>query len=117
MRHLVHKPKINRGAHHRPHMLANLAASLVLNEKIETTAPRAKVVRSAVEHAITIAKNKETVTALRALNQFLHHPHASRKMVREFKERYKNRSSGFTRLTKIGFRAGDAAPMVRLELI
>lgn len=117
MRHLVRKSKLNRGAHHRPHMLNNLVASLILYEKIETTAARAKAVRSTVDKVISIAKKREPVVALRMLNGLLHHPRACQKLVREFKERYHARSSGFTRSTKMGFRAGDAAPMIRLELI
>lgn len=117
MRHLVQSKRIGRDSAHRAAMLKNLAASIVLYETVKTTEAKAKLVRPIVEKAITSAKKKSLVTALREFNQFFPDKNVSKKLTNELKERYKDRTSGFTRLVKIGFRAGDSAPMARIELV
>jgi len=117
MRHQVKSKRVNRGEAHRDLMLRNLATSVVLYEKVKTTYAKAKLVKPIIEKLITTAKNNTALNAKRSLNAYFLDKNASNKMTKELLERYKERNSGFVRLTKLGFRAGDAAPMVQIELV
>jgi len=117
MRHAVKSKRINRNEAHLDAMLRNLVTSIILYEKVKTTRAKAKVVRPLVEKVISTARKKTPMQAMRTLNRYLPDENAAKKLVKELKERYKDRSSGFVRLTPLGFRAGDAAPMVQIELV
>ncbi|MEK7548198.1 MAG: 50S ribosomal protein L17 [Patescibacteria group bacterium] len=116
MRHRVKKiqlgvPKIELGA-----IIRNLAMSIIVYEKIKTTAAKAKAVQPFVEKLISIGKNKDKVHAIRELERLLQHENSSRKILEVLVERYKDKNSGYTRITKLGYRAGDNAPVVQIEL-
>jgi len=98
-------------------MLRNLATSIVLYEKVKTTRSKAKLVKPIVEKIITKAKKQSIPVAMRSLNAYFTDKNATKKLTRELLERYKDRQSGYLRVTPLGFRAGDAAPMVQIELI
>ena len=98
-------------------MLRNMATSIILYEKIKTTKPKAKLVKSIVEKLIANSKKQSLPMAMRTLNAYLSDTNASKKLTRELLERYKDRNSGFLRVTPLGFRAGDSAPMVQIELV
>lgn len=98
-------------------MLGNLATSIILYEKVKTTQAKAKMVKPMVEKLITAAKKGPLPTAMRTLNAALPDTNASKKITRELLKRYENRSSGYLRIIPLGFRAGDAAPMVQIELV
>ena len=98
-------------------MQRNLVTSVLLYESIRTTKKRAEVVRPIVEKIITTAKTKDARNAIRAINQFVTHENACKKVMELLKERYSKRSSGFTRMTPLGLRQGDGAKMVTLELV
>lgn len=98
-------------------MLRNLATSVILYEKVKTTQAKAKMVRPVIEKIITAAKGQSTMNAMRQLNAYLSDKNASKKVAQELLDRYKDRKSGFVRLTNLGFRAGDSAPMVQIELV
>ena len=117
MRHRIKSKRVNRDEAHLDSMLRNLATSIVLYEKVKTTRPKAKLVKPIVEKLISSAKKNSTVNAMRLLNAYFLDKNASKKLIRELLERYKDRNSGFLRLTNLGFRAGDAAPMVQIELV
>ena len=122
MRHRVKKVKLGREADHRNALLKNLATSIILHEKIKTTKAKAKAVVPKVEKMITLARAVETGKktkreVIRALEGQLFDENASRKLMEELAVRYKDRNSGFTRMTNLGFRAGDASSMVQIELI
>ncbi len=117
MRHRVKSKRTNRNSAHLKAMLKNLTTSIILYEKVKTTEAKAKLVKPVIEKLISKAKKKDAVTANRDLNAYLPDKNATKKIMRELINRYKDRSSGFVRLTKIGFRAGDAAPMVQIELV
>lgn len=117
MRHQVKSTRINRDSAHLSAMLANLATSIILYEKVKTTTTKAKAVKPVVEKLISAAKKKTLPLAMRHLNKHLYDKNASKKIVRELIDRYKDRDSGYVRITKLGFRAGDAAPMVQIELV
>ncbi len=108
---------MNMQRDHREALLRNLATSVILFEKVKTTVGRAKQVRPIVEDLITKAKTKTPVAAIRQINQVVQDPNAGKKLVEVLKERYKERNGGYTRIVKLGFRAGDAAEMVSIQLV
>ena len=114
--------KKNHGLGGRPRdarrlLLGNLATSLIIHEKIQTTQAKAKAVQPLVDELIHTAKSKEKRTAIRKLNSVLHNELSSRKVMEELIKRYAERKTGFTRITPIKFRAGDAALLVQIELV
>lgn len=116
MRHKVKKTLLNLPRDQRRMLMKNLATSLVIHEKIKTTEARAKALRPIFDKLITTAKKKERVTAIREVNAVLQNELSSKKLIDQIAKKYDNKSSGFTRITKLGTRAGDAAPLVQIEL-
>lgn len=108
---------MNMQRDHREALLRNLATSVILFEKVKTTVGRAKQVRPIVEGLITKAKTKSSVVAIRQINQIVQDPNAGKKLLEVLKDRYKERNGGYTRIVKLGFRAGDAAEMVSIQLL
>lgn len=117
MRHRQKTTRLNRNPAHLDSMLRNMATSIILYEKVKTTQSKAKLVKPVVEKLITKAKKQALPLAMRSLNAYLTDKNASKKLTRELLERYKERNSGYLRVTPLGFRSGDAAPMVQIELI
>ena len=118
MRHQKKQSKLGgRPRDARRLLLGNLATSLIIHEKIQTTQARAKAVQPLVDELIHIAKTKDKRMAIRSLNSVLHSELSSRKVMEELVKRYSERTSGFTRITAIKFRAGDAAPIVQIDLV
>jgi large subunit ribosomal protein L17 len=118
MRHQKRQSKLGgRKRDARRLLLGNLATSLLIHEKIQTTQAKAKAVQPLVDDLINTAKRKEKRLAIRALNSVLQSELASRKIMEELIKRYAERKSGYTRITPIKFRAGDAAPIVQIELV
>jgi len=119
MRHRVKKTsKLGRQADHRGLLLRNLATSLVLHEKIQTSATKAKALQPAFEKLITNLKKKsEDREAIRYLKSFLLDEKAQKKALAELKPKYAERKSGFTRITPVGVQKGDATPKVQIELV
>jgi len=97
-------------------MLRNLASSILIYEKVKTTEAKAKVVRSLVERAITVAK-KGDLTARRTLIASLPQKMAIKKSLEVLSARYKDRSGGYCRIIRLGARQGDGAKMVQIELV
>lgn len=116
MRHKVKKTLLNLPRGQRRLLMKNLATSLVIHEKIKTTEARAKALRPIFDKLITTAKKKERVTAIREVNAVLQNELSSKKLIDQIAKKYDNKTSGFTRITKLGIRAGDAAPLVQIEL-
>lgn len=117
MRHRVKSARVNRNEAHLDSMLRNLATSVVLYEKVKTTKAKAKLVKPVVEKLISTAKKGSKMNAYRSLNAYFLDKNASKKLIEELIDRYKDRNSGFVRTVNLGFRAGDAAPMVQIELV
>jgi len=118
MRHNNKKNKLNAGSSsHLKAMMRNLATSVILHERVKTTAKKAKIVTPIVEGLITTVKKKDTVNAIREINKVVYDVNASKKLVEVLKDRYKDRESGFTRTTKFKNRDGDNAQLVVLELV
>lgn len=114
MRHQVFGRKLGRDINARKALLRNLSSSLVVEGSIVTTLTKAKFVKGFVEKLITGAKGD--LARHRDLSSQLTHV-ALIKLINEVGPGFKNRSGGYTRITKLGSRLGDAAPMAKLELL
>lgn len=115
MRHRNSKAILNRPADQRKALMRNLVTSLFLNGSIKTTDAKAKALSSEAEKLISKAKGKDDMAAIRALMQVLFTKESSVKALEYIRKTSK--TSGFTRCTKVGVRAGDAATMTMVELI
>ncbi|HWP97404.1 MAG TPA: 50S ribosomal protein L17 [Syntrophomonadaceae bacterium] len=101
---------------HRRAMLRNAATSLLETEKIVTTEDRGKEVRKVAERMITLGKRGD-LHARRQAMSYLTTDAVVHKLFTALAERYGDRQGGYTRLTKVGFRRGDGASMVIIELV
>jgi len=117
MRHKVKKLKLGTDKDHRTALVRNLAMSVIIYEKVKTTKTKAKAVQPFVERLINIAKNKEKRHGIREIEKLLQHKNSSRKIFEVLIDKYKDRSSGYTRITNLGNRKGDNAPLVQIELV
>ena len=115
MRHHKGNRKLGMMTSHRKAMLRNMARSLIKFEKIETTSRRAKEARRVVERLITLTK-ADTVFARRQAYDVLSDRDLVMKLFKEIAPLFAARKSGFTRIIPLGFRRGDGADMVILEL-
>lgn len=116
MRHGVANRKLNRTSSHRLAMLENMAVSLIKNETIKTTLPKAKELRPFVEKIITLGKKNRESSRSSAYNT-LQDKEAVAKVFKELSVRYKDRNGGYCRIVKAGFRTGDNAPMAFIQLL
>lgn len=127
MRHLKKGRKFHRTSGQRKALIKNLAANLILKEKIATTEAKAKEMRPYVEKLITKAKaisqpeekgkfDGRSVALIRALDKVLP-AQARKKMVAEIGPRFKERTGGYTRIIKIARRNDDDAAMAIIELV
>jgi large subunit ribosomal protein L17 len=97
-------------------MLRNIVTSLLREGRIETTEPRAKELRKLADKMITLGKRGDLHARRQAL-AFLLDETVVKKLFDEIAPRYADRSGGYTRITKVGYRRGDGAPMVIVELV
>lgn len=116
MRHRKATKKLGRTKDQRRMLLRCLAADLIMREKIQTTAAKAKFVRPLVEKAICLAKEKNLSVAHR-LRSLLSHPKAEEKLLKTLGPKYKERKGGYTRIVRLAVRPGDKAELVLFELI
>ena len=116
MRHRNKGKILDRKKEPRELMLRNLAASVLIYEKVKTTEAKAKAVRSLVERSITIAK-KGDLTSRRHLIATLPQPNAVKKAMEVLRNRYQSKPGGYTRIVKLGARQGDGAEIVQIELV
>lgn len=116
MRHRRAGRRLNRTASHRRSMFANMAAALIKHEQIVTTLPKAKEMRRVADRLITLAKRGD-LHARRVAASRLRDESMVKKLFDTLGPRYKERSGGYTRVMKAGFRHGDSAPMAVLELV
>jgi large subunit ribosomal protein L17 len=117
MRHRVVGKKLNRDKDHRQALMKNLAASLLINGKIETTLVKAKFIRPFVEKLITKAKDN-SYNSLRLLRTRLTDEVALDKLFSDIAPSYKERNGGYTRITRTGkIRKGDNSELATIELI
>ena len=116
MRHRVAGKKLGRKTPHRKMMFRNLVTSLLDKERIKTTLPRAKAVRPIAEHMITLGK-RESLHARRQALAFVKEPEVVSKLFATIAPRFAQRSGGYTRIIRLGFRDGDGAQMAMIELV
>ena len=116
MRHRKIGRKLGRNSSHRKAMFRNMSISLLLNETIKTTVPKAKELRRVIEPLITLAKKDEASNRRLAFDR-LRDKAAVGKLFSDIGPRFNDRPGGYLRILKIGPRAGDAAPMAVIQLV
>lgn len=116
MRHNIKGRKLNRKSGHRRSMFSNMAKSLIRNEQITTTLPKAKDLRPLVEKLVTLGKKGDLHSRRQAIS-FLQDVKVVDKLFAVLADRYKERNGGYIRVLKAGFRYGDNAPMAVIEFV
>src|SRR5450755_731817 len=116
MRHKVSGFKLKRNVSARRALLRGLVTSVIDQERIITTVPKAKAARPLVEKMITLAK-EDTLHARRQAAAFLTTPAAVKKLFDKLGTRFGQRNGGYTRVVRLGFRKGDGAEQAMLELV
>jgi large subunit ribosomal protein L17 len=116
MRHRKSGRQLNRNSSHRKAMFQNMTVSLINQELIKTTLPKAKELRRFAEPLITLSKTDSVAKRRLAFNR-LRDNGAVGKLFVELGPRYKDRPGGYLRILKCGFRPGDQAPMAYVELV
>ncbi len=116
MRHRSKKTVFGRKAGPRKALLRNLATSVVLYEKVQTTEAKAKAIKPVVEKFVTASRDASLQTR-RKLMSYFYDENAVKKLLEDLGPRYKTRPGGYMRITKIGRRSGDASKMVQIEFV
>ena len=116
MRHNKAINHLGRKSGHRKALLANMAASLILHKRIETTVAKAKALKSYVEPLITKSKDDSTHSR-RVVFSYLKSKEAVSELFRTVAPKIADRPGGYTRVLKTGFRQGDGADMALIELV
>jgi large subunit ribosomal protein L17 len=114
-----HRKKVNhlgRKSAHRKAMLSNMAASLILHKRINTTLAKAKALKVYVEPLITKSKDDSTHSR-RVVFSYLENKYAVSELFRDVAQKVADRPGGYTRILKTGFRQGDGAEMCMIELV
>lgn len=135
MRHEKSGRKLGRTSSHRKAMFRNMATSLFIHGKIQTTEAKAKEVRAIAEKLITLGKRvppsaleglsgdelaeakAKRLHALRQARRKIVDGEALHLLFNDYSERFKGRAGGYTRITKVGFRSGDNAAMAVISLL
>ena len=116
MRHRISGRGLGRNSGERRSLFRNQLVSLLMHERIRTTEAKAKALKPLAEHLITFAKRGD-VHARRQVLKTVPDRDVVHKLFAEIGPRYAERNGGYTRILKLGPRAGDAAPMVIIELL
>jgi len=116
MKHRIVGRRLDRTTSHRTAMFKNMVTSLIRHEKIVTTTPKAKELKRIADKAISMAK-RGTPHARRLLNRDVKDVEVLVKLFGPIAERFKTRPGGYTRIIRVGRRAGDNAEMAVIELV
>ena len=116
MRHNKNFNHLGRQAGHRKAMLSNMASSLILHKRIETTLAKAKAVRQFIEPLVTRSK-EDTTHSRRVVFSYLKQKEAVTELFRTIAPKIAERPGGYTRILKTGFRLGDGADMCIIEFV
>jgi large subunit ribosomal protein L17 len=116
MRHKVAGWKLGRTTSHRRSLLRNLATSLIIEERIETTVPKAKALRPQVEKMITLGKRGD-LSARRQASAYLMTREAVNKLFDTVGPRFGDREGGYLRIVRAGCQKGDGAEKAFIELL
>jgi large subunit ribosomal protein L17 len=117
MRHHDANRKFNRDGNQRTALMRGLAASLIVNGRIMTTEAKAKELRPKIEKMITKAKNPTLANRRMLLSDLYNDTTVVGKLVGDIAPRYVERAGGYTRITKLVARKGDASPMAVIEFV
>ena len=139
MRHLNQTCKLNRTTSHRRCMFANMLKSLITNERIQTTVPKAKALRRYADRMVTLAKKNTLAARRQAIGELMvrfnkltpkqerlakegkvHSYNDDRLVINklfDLAERFANRNGGYTRIVKSGYRVGDNAQVCYIEYL
>lgn len=115
MRHGVAGKRLGRNTSHRRALMRNLATSLIVHERIQTTDAKARELKSVVEKMITLGKRGD-LHARRLAASFVIGKEAVQKLF-DMAPRFNEKNGGYTRVIKLGRRLGDSAPISIIELI
>jgi large subunit ribosomal protein L17 len=116
MRHRFGNAKLKRDVGSRNSLLKGLTTSVIQEERVITTVPKAKAIQPLVEKMITLAK-RDTLHTRRQAASFLTTPKSVQKLFDTLGSRFGQRAGGYTRITRLGNRKGDGAEMAMLELV
>jgi len=116
MRHKVAGYKLGRTTSHRRSLLRNMVTSLIVEERIETTVPKAKALRPTVEKMITLGKRGDLAARRRAA-AYVMTDEALKKLFDTLGPRFGDRNGGYTRIVRTGWQKGDGADKAFIELL
>jgi large subunit ribosomal protein L17 len=116
MRHRSKTAKLKRNASHRKALLSNLACSLIEHGRIKTTLGKAKALRPVAEKLVTLAK-RDDLHSRRLAIAYLRQKDTVKKLFSEVAPASKDRQGGYCRITKLGARMSDSAPMAIIEWV
>ena len=116
MRHNKNFNHLGRQAGHRKALMSNMASSLILHKRIETTVAKAKALRIFIEPLVTKSK-EDTTHSRRVVFSYLKQKEAVTELFRTIAPKIAERPGGYTRILKTGFRLGDAADMCIIEFV
>ena len=116
MRHNKRGRKLSRKTAHRKALMSNLAVALITHKKIKTTDAKAKELRKYVEPLITFAKRGD-LHARRQVLKKIRHKNVVRELFDNIGPSFSDRNGGYTRITKLGFRDNDCAPVSIIEFV
>ena len=116
MKHRIGGYKLKRNVSSRRALLRNLVTSVIENERIITTVPKAKAAKPLVEKMITLAK-RDSLHARRQAAAYLQTPSSVQKLFDKLGTRFGQRNGGYTRVIRLGWRKGDGAEQAMLELV
>ena len=116
MRHRSNKKILDRKSDSRRALVRSLVINFILSDRIKTTVARAKVVRSATERLVTVAK-VNNLSNRRKILSHLNNQTVTKKLLEVLGPKYVNHKGGYTRIIKLGKRQGDGADMVQIELV
>lgn len=116
MRHRVDGYKLKRNVAARNSLLRGLVTSVIETDFVITTVPKAKAARPLVDRMITLAK-EDTLHSRRQAAAFLRTPASVQKLFDKLGTKFGQRSGGYTRIVRLGWRKGDGAELAKLELV
>jgi large subunit ribosomal protein L17 len=116
MRHRAKGKQLSRTASHKRAMLANMATSLFRHDRVVTTQAKAKELRPYAERLITLARRGD-LHARRLVERRIKDKDVTHRLFSEIGKRFAARPGGYTRIIKLGHRAGDGADVARIELV
>jgi large subunit ribosomal protein L17 len=115
--HKIDGRKLGRKTGPRMALFKSLTVAVLRYEQVKTTEARAKEIRGRVERMITLAKKGSLSARRRVVAEMPDEPLVIDKLFKEIAPKYADRTSGYTRIVRIGQRNGDAAPIVQIELV